>query len=153
VKPGADTGVSLIELLVVVAVLSVLAIGVSLPLRDGGSQAPADAARFASMFERTRTLAIHGQTQQGLRLTSRDMALMKLTADGWQTSRQSIRFQGRADFRTKTPANALSALDAPEIIFLPNGQTTPFDLIFFGSGSRSAVCKSDGWMGVECTRD
>lgn len=149
-RTGADSGVSLIELLVVVAVLSVLAVGLSLPLRDDGNRVASDAVRFQSFFDRTRTLAIHSQTKRGLRLTPRDMALMHSTSNGWQVSNQSIRFQVRADFRDQTPPGSEVAYGAPEITFLPNGQTTAFQLRFFGSGSGTAVCESDGWKGMTC---
>ncbi|TCK99862.1 type II secretion system protein H [Shimia isoporae] len=151
-KP-ADAGVSLIELLVVVAVLSVLAVGISLPLRNDGNNAPSDAARFQSLFENSRTLAIHKQQLRGLRIEPRGVALMARTQGGWEQSSQIIRWRGRVAFQNLGPIGAGQSFDSPEVTFLPNGQTTAFQIRFFSSESGSASCESDGWAEVTCSQN
>ncbi|KPA19796.1 hypothetical protein shim_37550 [Shimia sp. SK013] len=149
-RPAADTGVTLIELLVVVAVMSVLAVGISLPLRKDTAGAPADAARFTSLIDRSQTLAIHGQTRRGLRVTPKGVSLMQQTSEGWETSENTIRWRGRASFLATGPAATSRPLGAPDITFLPNGQTSAYEMRFFGRGTGYTLCQSDGWTGVTC---
>ena len=79
-----DAGITLIELLVVVAVLAVLAGGVtSTAVRGQGEASAADAQSFARAFDLARHLAVHSRQSQGLQSTPTEWRLMRRTAQGW----------------------------------------------------------------------
>lgn len=152
----ADAGVSLIELLVVVAILSVLAVGVSLPLRQSADPTRADARLFQSVYARSRAQAVHGGTLRGLQVDSRGLRLMqRVAADPaqppqWQLSDQPIRWQGRAVFRATGPSAATLTAPQPDILFLPNGQTSAFELRLTARRHAPVSCSGDGWSEVSC---
>lgn len=148
--PQGDRGVTLIELLVVVAMLAILAVGVSLPLRGGPDQVTSDVLRFQSVFARSRALAVHGRVPRGLAVTSTGLRLMQPATTGWHTSDHTIRWQGRGLFTATGPGAATRGTGTPDITFLPNGQTSSFELRLTGRGARSTLCLSDGWTGVTC---
>lgn len=155
-----EAGVSLIELLVVVAMLSVLAVGVTLPLRQSANSTQADARLFQSVYARTRAQAVHSGALRGLKVDGRGLRLMQREADGqaqaprWQLSDQPIRWQGRAVFRATGPqgggVTAGQSGPRPDILFLPNGQTSAFDLRFTTPRHVPVSCSSDGWSEVSC---
>lgn len=147
---GRDRGVSLIELLVVLAILSVLTIGVGLSLtpRQGGS----DAAAFRQAHERSRDLALHGETRRGLRLTATGLWLMEPThpADGasgplvWRQGAQLQDWHAPVGFRIASPARGGGQ---PNLLYLPNGQTSAFEIWFRDPPLR---CVTNGWEALQC---
>ncbi len=137
-----DAGVTLIELVVVVAVMASLVLGVTLTRGQGGSRADSDLMAFQTAYDQTRSLAVHGQVRRGLLLAAKGRRLASWHADGWQLSEQLQPWRGRVSYLVEGPR---ALRDAPNIIFLPNGQTSAFSIQFDRIG-----CRSDGWTGLIC---
>lgn len=143
-----DAGVTLIELLVVVAVLAVLAVGVTITaVRGQGAATAADAQSFARAFDLARHLAVHSRQSQGLQITSTEWRLMRRTAQGWVEAAPARAWRGRATLSTD---HTVFDPDTPEIVVLATGQSSAFDLVFSTRGD-VARCASDGWDGVTCS--
>lgn len=148
---GRDRGVSLIELLVVLAILSVLAIGVGLTLTP--RQGSADAAAFRQAHERSRDLALHGEMRRGLRLTATGLWLMEPQPAGpggttgtslWQQGAQLRDWQAPVGFRVTAPARGNGQ---PNLLYLPNGQSSAFEISFRDPPLR---CFTNGWEPLQC---
>lgn len=141
-----DQGFSLIELVVTVAVISVLAVGVTLvATRD--KPVETDAEQFAGRYMMLRQLAVQGQERLGLAITPRSSQIFRRKGEDWQAEGREALWRERAVFRSLRP-NAPA--NEPEIVFLSNGQTSPFEITF---GRAPAItCASDGWTGVSCRK-
>jgi len=140
-------GFTLIELVVVVAVLSVLAVGAGLVASRGGTSATSsDLQRFQKHIETARARAMQGRQVQGLFVTDRGFQMSVETDDGWDKSHRETRWRGRVTLQMKTPRKDPNI---PHILILPDGRVSAFTLLFAGNGYRSA-CQSDGFTGVTC---
>ncbi len=149
---GHDRGITLIEVLVVVAVLSVLAVGVALPMRGGSEGASADATLLQGLYQQIRGLAVHGRAQRGLVVDPKGVRVVVRDAAGWQPSKQLIRWQGRAQFVPLGAGLSQSTANMPDVLFLPNGQTSAFQVRLVGRRGASVVCESDGWTELSCEK-
>lgn len=148
-RPAADAGFTLIELLIAVAVLAVLAVGAGLAAGRGAAADVGDATAFRAAWKQAADLAVTGQSPRGLRITARGFAPVRFGADGWQAPGPQRRWQGRAVF-APGPAPA-SAPGTPDIVFLPNGQSSAFALTLRArAGGAARRCASDGWTGLRC---
>lgn len=142
----AQAGFSLVELLVVIAVLAVLGVGAVLSAGRGGPEAAArsDMARFRGSFADQQALAVQGRETLGLLVQGKGLRRARLGPEGWVPSGGAQPWRGRVAF--SAPAGAFQP-GAPDIRFLSNGRTSRFS-IGFASGGR---CESDGWTGLTCT--
>lgn len=150
--PGSDTdgaaGFTLIELTVVVAVLSVLAIGVGLSAtRSTQSAAGGDPQRFERYMQTARARAIQGRQTLGLFMTGSGYTPAEKSADVWEKRAQPTRWRAPATLQLKTTRRVANT---PHIVILPNGRITAFTLSFAPQGSSKAVCSSDGNAEVTC---
>ncbi|WP_390915541.1 prepilin-type N-terminal cleavage/methylation domain-containing protein [Pseudosulfitobacter sp. SM2401] len=140
-----DAGVTLIELLVVVAVLAVLAVGVSITaMRGSDSGDRADMAWFQAQFDQHQTLAITSVRSYGLIVSPKDLRVAQHQSDGWEPQSSARRWRARVAFSRRDRASNFAA---PDIILLASGQSSAFDITF---GARH-TCTSDGWNGLTCT--
>ncbi len=150
----SDRGFSLIELVVVVAVIAVLSITAVFSVGRTGTAAQSDAVRFSAAYARLRDAAI----------LSRQSRAMSLSAEGWQVLRQgdapdqqwvnvgaAQKFRGEVRLQGQTVA-LLQAQTRPtaDLIFLPDGQVTPFEVSFISAQSITR-CSGSGWEGMTCT--
>lgn len=132
----APRGLTLIEMLVVVAVLAVLALPLTLRLGAGGlwtlPPPPLDTAarRLITDIEAARDRA----------LLARQAVALEPGPDGWALDGTPTLFDGVAmDWR---PA------DQP-LRFLPDRRGTPFQVVL-RAGARTRSCAFDGWDQVLC---
>ncbi len=139
------SGFSLVEMLVVVAVLSVLAIGTSLAVGRLNARQDVDQQRFLARFDQMRDQAILGHRTLALELRPNGMieVARQENTTGWHDVGRLVRWQAQVRFNRRTAAQG------PDILFLRTGETTPFEIRFW-HGDRAKTCRSDGWTGVQC---
>lgn len=141
--PGRSAGFTLIELLVAVAVMAVLTLGAVLAVGRGQDrQVAPDMALFMERFAVARALAVEGRRTGGLQVRARETRLYWQVGGEWVAQSDPVPWRGRVGFRR---AGGPAGQDQPDILFLPNGQTTPFTMSFPGGD-----CESDGWTGLRC---
>ncbi|OWU81685.1 hypothetical protein ATO6_23680 [Oceanicola sp. 22II-s10i] len=145
---AGEAGFSLIELVVVTAVISVLAVGAGLSVaRRDASAVAADLARFETAFADARDLAIREHGRRGLRITPQGLTPARFGSDGWSGAAREQRWNGRVAIVAHGP---LPPPGAPEVVVLSNGRATAFQITFSASGEPARTCRSDGWTGLTC---
>jgi len=141
-------GFTLIELMVVVAVLSVLAVGAGLVAsRSAKPAATTDLQRFEHHIQTARAQAMQGRQLHGLFVTPRGFQPTVETVDGWDKTQHETRWRGGITLRLGTPRQGSKT---PHIVVLPDGRVSPFTLSFATDGRRRIVCRSDGNAGMSC---
>lgn len=153
---SADHGFTLLEMVVVVAVIAVLSISATFAattrrVGDG------DRTRFAATYDRLRDAAILGRSPQALAIGPDGWQnLVRARAENggtlWQKSGNLQKFSAEARFEGEGGAilpRDLALAPEPDLIFLPDGQVTPFEVSFIGNGTVTR-CRSAGFSGLIC---
>ncbi len=141
-------GFTLIELLVVIAVVSVLAVGAVLTAARDRSNGDNDAATFRMTYNSLRAMAVHSQRPQALFVTARGHRKAQRHAGEWQLSDHAISWRTRVVF---SPIGHQTEYGVPQLIFLPNGQTSAFSVTFSGDSKAHAIrCAGNGWAEMQC---
>ncbi len=138
-------GFTLIELMIAVAVLSVLAVGATLVLARSNNSQGSEQALFLKTHDTLRALAIAAQHVTGLRVEPRGMYTGQYGPDGWDMAANRITWARRVDLNLPTSQLPRNRQDS-QILYLPNGQSTPFTVLF-GDGVQ---CRNDGWGPLTC---
>lgn len=139
-------GFSLIEVVVVVAVLSVLAVGASLASvsRD---RPPGDHRVFVQSFERAAAQATGARHKQGLLVTSQGITRYNLRAGVWEPLGTQRDWRGQVRMRSDLRQQGTRA---PNIVILPNGEASVFDISFGRASGDQTRCSHDGFTGLTC---
>lgn len=149
----SDRGFSLIEMVIVVAVIAVMSITAVFSVGRSGATSQNDARRFSEAYARLREAAI----------LSRQSRAMFLGPDAWQVLKpegtpdadwvlvgKAQKFRGEVRFQGKTGALGLASSEpTADLIFLPDGQVTPFEVSFISAKSVTR-CTGSGWEGMTC---
>jgi len=147
-------GFSLIELVVVVAILSFLTVTASLTVGQRGEGGQADATFLQNQFEQLRSAAVYSQIVRGLKISPTGMQIVEFDPeDGrWKDVGREFKWRGRLSLRLKHKQGGnylVKRPDEPDVVFLTSGQTTAFTAAFTG-GQDNRVCQTDGWTGLNC---
>lgn len=139
-------GFTLIELMVVIAVLSLLTLSATLGVNRPRRAESEDWARFARIHALLREQAVMGQEVLGLRLTPDGYLRLRRDRSGW--------LGDGPDATWARPVQVMEPFGADSIVaFLPSGQSTPVRLSFAPGATGSGLetqCVSDGWGPVTC---
>ncbi|APX14300.1 prepilin-type N-terminal cleavage/methylation domain-containing protein [Tateyamaria omphalii] len=145
--PGNScAGFSLVELVVVVAVLSVLAVGASLTTGHA-NRAQNDLRVFQQDFKRVASLSILGRETRGLGITPQGLTHYLRTDDGWSVVGSKRAWRGSVRSQTDFQSNALRS---PNIVFMSNGQVSGFSVSFEPDRGPSLTCRLDEATGLSC---
>jgi len=153
-KPD-QAGFTLIEVMIVLAIISILSVSVGLSLNFGRSRdmPPDDSSRFLIFVNDLQRAAIHGQTRRGIKITLSGWRNVPYEAQTqtWGRAGPEIRWRGAAVFQ-KPLGGFGGTSNAPDIILLPDGRLSAFTLRLI-QDRRYATCSTDGFQEVTCKAD
>lgn len=152
------SGFTLTELLVVITIIAILAVGTG--LSAGGVFARpsgvSDAARLEQGIERARDAALLGRTVTGIYPRADGWVLAKLDSAGaWERIGAPLVLRGasvswQVGGRPYLPGlNAPRAQDAPPIRFASDGRSTPFT-VTLSSGTTLRNCSAANAGALQC---
>ena len=132
-------GFTLIEVLVVLAIVAVLAIAVGIGVASAGGERRLvrEAERFQALVAHACTQAELGGRSLGVRIDAARYAFMSLGIDGWVEGRDEGELRPREwmpglDVALARDGRAVRTTDAdvlaPQIVCFPSGELTPFRL-------------------------
>jgi prepilin-type N-terminal cleavage/methylation domain-containing protein len=138
---SVESGFSLVEMLVVVAIVSVLSVGASLPLSRVDGSATQDGAALVAEVARLRRLAALSDRPHALVVSQSGWTEQRRSADGWSGIGEPGMFRTvRAAVDPDVPAR---------LILLPDGRMTPAD-IRLSAGKTVLGCRTDGAAPLTC---
>lgn len=144
-RTPAPRGFTLIELMVAVAVLAVLSVGATLALGRSDSAGASAQMLFQQAHTNSRALAITGQQVRGLRIEPRGLFPASHSPAGWNVAETRVSWDGQVVLSV-AQNNRHGPASAPQILYLPSGQSTPFTIQFPGG----VQCRNDGWSVLKC---
>ncbi|SLN47748.1 Putative type II secretion system protein H precursor [Roseovarius litorisediminis] len=153
----ADQGFTLLELVIVVAVVALLSITAVFSVGRSAGPSQSDTQRFKASYDRLRHAAIMSHKPRAMALRQKGFQELEyhFKDDGespWQPVNKAQRYGGEVRFQgLKDPLSA--DFDEkellPDVVFLPDGQATPFDVSFISAGLVTR-CVGSGWSGLSC---
>ena len=153
VKATQDDGFSLIELLIVIAVLSILAVSLSLTVGRTRQAAHVDASKFLQQAHLQRSLAVQGRGLRGLVISPQGMQVAEYRgqSQGWKIGATELRWSGRAALLSHPPRSGLGVPGRqPDILFRPDGGVSEFDIRFSSRQAGMVLCRARNWADVSC---
>ncbi|MDA7426916.1 prepilin-type N-terminal cleavage/methylation domain-containing protein [Primorskyibacter aestuariivivens] len=151
----ADAGFSLIELLVVVAILAVLAVSVQIAVPSGRLAHAEDRATLANLMKRQHQKAVFTGVSQGIALDRGALQPLRLAGDRWRTDGSPVSLQGAVVLRGDRPDPEFDGAAGswrPDILLSPNGDVNAFIAVFRKTGAGGGVlnCDPDLLEGLSC---
>lgn len=151
-RHGGAAGFSLLEMVVVVAVMATLTLAATLSV--GRRSGPSDAVHFAGAYGALMDAALLGQEARGLRVMSAGWQVLRPVApgQGWQVSGPVQKFRDAVVFEgTDGPILARERPDppVPDLVFLPDGELTPVT-VRFAAGGVVTLCRAVPLAGLDC---
>ncbi|KMW59443.1 General secretion pathway protein H [Candidatus Rhodobacter oscarellae] len=137
---SSDAGFTLVELMVVVAMLALLSVSAVLSLSRPSAEAR-DWARFQALHDRLRAEATLSRQRIGLAVSATGVQRLSWDND-WQTASEPQPWHGAVTLQTPPAAEAT-------IVFTPSGQTTPIRLQF-KTPNGATQCATEGWGPLTC---
>lgn len=157
IKPP-DQGFTLLELVIVVAVVALLSITTVFSVGRSSSSSGNDVLRFKTTYDQLRQAAILGREPKAMALRQKGFQALTynnghepagidwLEASKAQLFSGEVRFQGLA--APLIPGFEEGEL-TPDLVFLSDGQVTSFAVSFI-SLDQVTRCTGSGWSGLNC---
>ncbi len=153
---ASEHGFTLLEMVIVVAVIAVLSVTATFSVTQRNS-GDSDVLRFGAAYDRLRDAAILGHAARGVALLPEGWqvllpALPGAEAEGWQPNGRAQKFRGEVRFEGRNGPilpKDLAREPLPDLVFLPDGQVTRFEVSFIGNGTLTR-CASAGFAGLKC---
>lgn len=141
-------GFSLLETVFAVAVLAVLAVGVSLATGRGISLDQSDADRFQRAYAQQWSLAVAGREPRGLSVSQGGLSHWRHGPAGWTELGKLYDWQSQASI-----SGPVVLPGQPQIVLMPDGRATSFTAVFSGRRGTQSTCRGEGWSEAPCGQD
>ena len=143
-----QSGFSLVELMIVVAVFSLLSLGAVLAINLRDPRGSRDVAWLEQTFATARREAILTRREARFAISPTGVTRMAPGEDGWQPAGGESALDGLV---TATAGYGALRDDLGRVIvaLLPDGRTSAFDLRL-EAGRQVWTCAADGWGALAC---
>ena len=143
-----QSGFSLVELMIVVAVLSILSLGAVLAINLRDPRGSRDVAWLEQTFATARREAILTRREARFAISPTGVTRMAPGEGGWQPEGAESALDGLV---TATAGYGALRDDLGRVIIalLPDGRTSAFDLRL-EAGRQVWTCAADGWGALAC---
>lgn len=146
---NSSAGFSLVELMIVVAILSVLSLGATLAIGMRDRNAGSDATVLRQTYIALRDEAILSKAPRALEISDRSLTRMTRSAEGeWQAEGHEISLDGTAFATRGYGAETTSAGDL-RVVLLTDGRSSAFE-VRLSQGKNLWHCAADGWGTLTC---
>lgn len=140
-----DAGLSLIEVMVVVAIVSILSAGSLFLLARPGASVP-DWKRLERAYQNQRVAAITGAKPMALSLTAAHW-----TPQIWQGADADTPWSNLAEPRPWSVPPAAPDTLPQRVIFLPTGRASGLELRLPRADGTAILCRANGWEALSCS--
>lgn len=140
-----DAGLSLIEVMVVIAIVSILSAG-SLFLLARPTSTASDWQALRRAYEAQRLAAVTSGTPMALQLSAGGM-----TRAIWQGAAAKENWLALSEPRAWARVPQALETQGLQVVFLPSGRASGLTLRFQGSDGSLTTCKAAQWEALSCT--